>query len=98
MPPRKQIPALPSKFLPRQWAATPRLPGRLAPLRYASASPPPHHQSGLAGNVTKPHAERQARSGRPLRDDSELVANTIRFRCPSCIGNPSGAPLSDNGK
>ena len=27
----------------------------------------------------KPHAERQSRSGRPLRDDSELVKITIRF-------------------
>ena len=42
--------------------------------------PPLIHQSGYAANVTKPQAERQARYGRPLRDDSELVKITIRFR------------------
>ena len=48
-------------------------------LRYAPQRPPPlNHPSGFAANVTKPHAEHQSRSGRPLRDDSEPVALTIR--------------------
>ena len=56
------------------------------------------HLSGFAANLTKPHAERLARSGRPLRDDSELVANTIRFSMSFLHWQPVRRSLSDNGK
>ncbi|MFM8715993.1 MAG: hypothetical protein ACKOF3_04295 [Spartobacteria bacterium] len=49
-------------------------------LRYAPQAPALAASSvRLRRNVTKPHAEHLSRSGRPLRDDSEPVANTIRF-------------------
>ncbi|MEI8285237.1 MAG: hypothetical protein WCG52_09630 [bacterium] len=34
-------------------------------------------QSCFSASLTKPYAERQSRSGRPLRNDSEPVALTI---------------------
>ena len=68
-------------------------------LRYAPQAPALAASSvRLRRNVTKPHAERQSRSGRPLRDDSEPVALTIRSPLSFDLVKPSGAPLSDNGK